>query len=194
MDERRGVATKSSSEECPGVQRALESLVTSSTSLAAISAKQTERERTIQTLCNSVWTVVQQQYSVSGKCGEQQQYTVNHQYTQQVATVDAEKLSALKSQMATHLEFSTSELASALFEHSVCELQLLSVWHKQVLNPERKLAPSAIWGLMKTLLSRLHCEAPRSRHKVTAHTAAAHSSLGLPPRTGRARRWLLPPH
>ena len=68
--------------ELPEVQRELACLCASSAALASVSGSQSGREKEIQELCNSVWTVLQQQYSVSGKCGDQQQYTVSHQYTQ----------------------------------------------------------------------------------------------------------------
>ena len=156
MDVRRGAPTQSAGElELPEVQRELTCLCASSAALASVSGSQSGREKEIQELCNSVWTVQQQQYSVSGKCGDQQQYTVAHQYTQQVATIDKPKFEALKESMTTHLNFSTSALASALFEHSLCELRLLLVLQKQVFAPERKPASSAILKLLKMIIARL---------------------------------------
>eukprot|EP00966_Prymnesium_polylepis_P071399 1658788-Prymnesium_polylepis.1 len=151
--ERRGAPTRGS--ELPDVHRELASLCAASETLAAVSGNQTGREKEIQSLCNSVWTVVQQQYSVSGKCGDQQQYTVSHQYTQQVATIDKAKFDHLCESMTAHLDFSTSELASALFEHSLCELRLLVVLQKQVFAPEAKLTASAILKLLKAVIASL---------------------------------------
>ena len=83
---------------------AVTALTAASRKLAAAAAQQAARESEIQDLCNSVWAVEQKQYSVSGKCGDQQQYTVTHQYTQQLATINAEKFAALQTHMREHLE------------------------------------------------------------------------------------------
>ena len=81
-------------------------LAAASRKLAAVEAQQASREAAIQELCNSVWAVEQKQYSVSGKCGEAQQYTVTHQYTQNLAAISAPKFAALR---VVHLHKSRPE-------------------------------------------------------------------------------------
>ena len=98
--------------------------------------EQEDRERAIQSLCHAVWSVQEQQYTVSGKCGDRKQYTVNHQYSQQVAVVDAAKFDALKAEMAAHLTFATKEVASAILEHSLAEERLSAFVLHHVLSNE----------------------------------------------------------
>ena len=63
------------------LKTAVTALTAASRKLAAVAAHQATRESEIQELCNSVWAIDQKQYTVSGKCGDSQQYTVTHQYT-----------------------------------------------------------------------------------------------------------------
>lgn len=120
----------------------LASLASASRKLAKHSLIQSSCEHEIHSMCNRVWTVVQQQYSVSGQCGDQQQYTVEHQYSQQVAVVDADRLDALAAAMNTHLAFATSELASAIFEHTIAEERLHAFVLDRALCESRALAPA----------------------------------------------------
>lgn len=153
----------------------LASTTSSSRRLAKLAEKQANRERGIQELCNNVWTVVQQQYSVSGKCGEQQQYTVSHQYTQQVAVVDAAKFDSLRSQMNSHLKFATSEIASALFEHALAEQRLLALAHTRLLAPSgAPPPPAAFLRLLRHLV-----DAFGSGGGAAAATTAAASEAGV---------------
>ena len=155
MDVRRG-ATVSTTDVSPEVVQSLDALCAASTSLASLTRTQSARERDIQGMCNSVWTVVQQQYSVSGRCGSEQQFTVSHQYTQQIAQIDGAKYTALRDAMSAHLSFATSTLASALFEHSLAEMRLLAALHTHILAPERKLSGAAYLHLLRAVLERLH--------------------------------------
>ena len=116
--------------EC-GVE--LSALASASAHLTALLKSQGMREQHIQEMCNSVWTVVQQQYSVSGRCGDQQQYTVSHEYTQQVCVVDAAKFDGLQVEMKAHMDFATKEIASSLFEHALCEARLLGFAQKKLI-------------------------------------------------------------
>ena len=103
-------------------------LAAASRKLAAVEAQQASREAAIQELCNSVWAVEQKQYSVSGKCGEAQQYTVTHQYTQNLAAISAPKFAALRAHMRQHLQFAV---------HEQLQAQILARRQRQV----RKSAP-----------------------------------------------------
>ena len=68
-------------------------LVASTTAnLAAACREQSGAERAIEELCGAVWIVRQQHFSISGKCGNAQQYTVSHEYTLPVATIDPDRL------------------------------------------------------------------------------------------------------
>ena len=133
------------SHECALISRASRKLRNSNHSLQS-------REALIQTMCNTVWTVVQQQYSVNGKCGDRQQYTVTHQYTQQVAVVDAAKLDALKNEMKAHLSSATRELGSALFEHTLAEERLSRFVLSRILSPERPPNPATLLKLLQQLI------------------------------------------
>ena len=131
----------------------LENWSSSSTRLIALQRHQKAREREIQTLCASVWMVANQKYTVQGRCGDQQQYVVTHTYTQQVATIHAEKFDALRSEMCAHLEFATGTLASALFGHARAEHQLFGFLQSRVLALE--LEPPLLLDLLHAVVSRL---------------------------------------
>ena len=133
--------------------RAVAALTTASRKLAAVAAEQASREAAIQELCNAVWAVEQKQYSVSGKCGEAQQYTVTHQYTQNLAAISAAKFGALRQHMRQHLQFAASELASSLFEHARCEEQLSSFADKHVLQTH--LPPAELQRLLSAVCAPL---------------------------------------
>ena len=130
-------------------------IASASRSLATLSTQQAARESAIQSLCNSVWTVVQQKYSVSGRCGDQQQYTVSHQYSQSVAVVDAAKFDALKDAMTAHMCFATSDMASAIFEHALAEERLFSFAHARILASERSPTPTHLHRLLEKLVDAL---------------------------------------
>ena len=115
----------------------LETIISTSTLLTQLDNDQAVRAQQIQALCGSVWTVVQQQYSISGKTGDQQQYTVNHQYSQEVAVVDASKYDALNVAMGTHLTIATSDVASARFKHALAEERLQIFALGRILSAER---------------------------------------------------------
>lgn len=132
---------------------AVAALTTASRKLAAVAAQQASREQAIQELCNAVWAVEQKQYSVSGKCGEAQQYTVTHQYTQNLAAISAAKFGALREHMRQHLQFAASELASSLFEHARCEEQLSSFADMHVLQAH--LPPAELQRLLSAVCAPL---------------------------------------
>ena len=136
------------------VRLVFESATASSRKLASVSRAQTDRERKIQELCNAVWTIVQQKYSVTGKCGDAQQYTVTHQYTQEVAVVDAAKWDELKTHMSEHLSFTAAKISSVLFEHTLTEQRLLTFAHKRLFAPDPSLMPptSAFLRLLRHLI------------------------------------------
>ena len=123
-NDRRGFSSSDSTRLEGDYASELAVLAATSQLLARLGHMQCSREHEIQAMCNSVWTVVQQQYSVSDKCGDRQQFTVTHQYSQQVAVVDADKFDALQAEMRSHLTFATSDLASAIFEHALAEERL----------------------------------------------------------------------
>ena len=128
---------------------AVAALTTASRKLAVVAAQQASREASIQELCNAVWAVEQKQYSVSGKCGEAQQYTVTHQYTQNLAAISSPKFGALRQHMRQHLQFAASELASSLFEHARCEEQLAAFADKHVLQAH--LPPAELQRLLSAV-------------------------------------------
>ena len=132
---------------------AVADITTASRKLAAIAAQQASHEATIQDLCNAVWAVEQKQYSVSGKCGEAQQYTVTHQYTQNLAAINADTFGALQQHMRQHLRFAASELASALFEHALCEEHLIVLADMHVLRSD--LAPAELQQLLAVVCAPL---------------------------------------
>jgi len=136
-------------------------LAAASRKLAAVEAQQASREAAIQELCNSVWAVEQKQYSVSGKCGEAQQYTVTHQYTQNLAAISAPKFAALRAHMRQHLQFAASELASALFEHARCEEQLSSFADTHVLQAH--LPPTELQRLLPVVCAPLRATGTGTR-------------------------------
>lgn len=180
-----------------GFSTSLHSLTTTSRMLSVLAARQSARERNIQELCNSVWTVVQQQYSVSGKCGSEQQYTVSHQYTQQVAVVDAAKLDALRAEMSEHLAFATSELASALYEHALAEQDLLAFAQKHLAQAESRPSAPTAHRLLRLAVDALASSAAAptaatgSSAPLTASSVArlgADTSVGLDSRTLPALR------
>ena len=146
---------------------AVTALTAASRKLAAAAAQQAARESEIQDLCNSVWAVEQKQYSVSGKCGDQQQYTVTHQYTQNLAAINSQKFGALRSHMREHLRFAASALASALFEHALCERQLLAFADKHVLQAD--LPPAELQALLSTVFAPLQV-APHTHRSTHTHT------------------------
>ena len=131
----------------------LDSLAIASRKLGSLATQQSAREREIQSLCASVWMVANQKYTVQGRCGDQQQYVVTHTYTQQVATIHAEKFDALRSEMCAHLEFATGTLASALFGHARAEHQLFGFLQSRVLALE--LEPPLLLDLLRAVASRL---------------------------------------
>ena len=131
----------------------LDSLEVASKRLGSLARQQSAREREIQSLCASVWMVANQKYTVQGRCGDQQQYVVTHTYTQQVATIHAEKFDALRSEMCAHLEFATGTLASALFGHARAEHQLFGFLQARVLALE--LEPPLLLDLLRAVVSRL---------------------------------------
>ncbi|KAL3930497.1 MAG: hypothetical protein SGPRY_001511 [Prymnesium sp.] len=118
----------------------------------AATASQLLLEAEIQACCHSVWKIGEERYTVSGSCGEGGKYSVSHQYTQQIAQIDAPKFEALRKGMDQHLHHATTELVPALFERSLCELRLVMVLKGRVLNEEHPLAPDATLQLLKALL------------------------------------------
>ncbi|KAL1507015.1 hypothetical protein AB1Y20_007877 [Prymnesium parvum] len=151
----RDAALSASAAALSASRARLASLCAASSRLAAARRTQAEREREIQAVCNAVWTVTPQQYSVSGKCGERQQFSVSHTYTQPVATIDGGKYAALRQAMAAHLEYTRSALASAHFDHALCQLHLVLAVQAEVFAGRRSLEAEETYSLLQAVVGRL---------------------------------------
>ena len=148
--------------------RVLASTISASRHLATATSKQAAREMTMEEHCSSLWTVTKQEFEVSGPCGDQNQYTVRHRYTQQLAVIDERRMEALMDCMAAHSSFAASELAGALFEHALSEQQVLSFAQQYLIAPDVACLPppATYFRLLRSIvecLAEVPTRAPTGR-------------------------------